>query len=127
LTLGASGVVFGTRFLFTQECIYSQDQKDALLQAGLIKSTRRTLAFDEVGRTMGWPPKHDGRALANNIIKDLDEGLTVEARVKRFDESTASGDKSRLIVWAGEGVGLTNHISSASVSVYFYFSFLIFS
>ncbi|KAF5329909.1 hypothetical protein D9758_018254 [Tetrapyrgos nigripes] len=114
LTMGASGVVVGTRFLFTHECIYSQDKKDALVQAGLINSTRRTLAFDEVGRTMGWPNKIDGRALANNIIKDLDEGLELEARLKRFDEGAASGDKSRLIVWAGEGVGLTDNISSAA-------------
>ncbi|KAF5347425.1 hypothetical protein D9758_011268 [Tetrapyrgos nigripes] len=72
------------------------------------------MAFDEVGRTMGWPDKCDGRALVNNIVMDLDEGLGLDARLKRFDESTASGDKSRLVVWAGEGVGLTNNISSAS-------------
>ncbi|KAF5347418.1 hypothetical protein D9758_011264 [Tetrapyrgos nigripes] len=38
---------------------------------------------------------------------DLDEGLGLDARLKRFDESAASGDKSRLVVWAGQGVGLT--------------------
>ncbi|KAF5347396.1 hypothetical protein D9758_011254 [Tetrapyrgos nigripes] len=114
LTIGAAGVVLGTRFLFTHECIYSQDKKDAIIQAGLINSTRRTLAFDEVRRTMGWPDKINGRALANDIVRDLDEGLGLEARLKRFDESAASGDTSRLIVWAGEGVGLTDHISSAS-------------
>jgi nitronate monooxygenase len=119
LTMGASGVVLGTRFLFTHECSYSQEKKDAIIQAGLINSTRRTLAFDEVGRTMGWPDKCDGRALTNSIVKDLDEGLDLETRLKRFDDSAASGDKSRLVVWAGEGVGLTDHISSASVSVKF--------
>ncbi|KAF5347399.1 hypothetical protein D9758_011251 [Tetrapyrgos nigripes] len=114
--MGAAGVVLGIRFLFTHECIYSQDKKDAIIQASLINSTRRTMAFDEVGRTMGWPDKCDGRALVNNIVMDLDEGLGLDARLKRFDESAASGDKSRLVVWAGEGVGLTNEISSASVS-----------
>ncbi|KAF5347401.1 hypothetical protein D9758_011253 [Tetrapyrgos nigripes] len=114
LTMGAAGVVLGTRFLFTHECLYSQDKKNAIIQAGLINSTRRGLVFDEVGRKMGWPDKIDGRALANNIVRDLDEGLGLEARQKRFDESAASGDTSRLVVFAGEGVSLTDHISSAS-------------
>ncbi|KAF8073467.1 2-nitropropane dioxygenase [Lyophyllum atratum] len=114
LTMGAAGVVLGTRFLFTTECTYPPEKKDALLQAGL-NSTTRTLAFDEVGRTMGWPPKHDGRAIANHIIRDVEEGLDLEQRLQKFDESAASGDSSRLIVWAGVGVGLTNKITSAAV------------
>lgn len=114
LTMGAAGVVLGTRFLFTTECIYPPEKKDALLQAGL-NSTTRTLAFDEVGRTMGWPPKHDARAIANQIVRDVEDGLSLEQRLQKFDESAALGDTSRLIVWAGVGVGLTNKITSAAV------------
>ncbi|KAG6849924.1 hypothetical protein H0H93_003635 [Arthromyces matolae] len=114
LTLGADGVVLGTRFLFTHECIYSSAQKEVLVRSGL-NSTVRTLAFDEVGRTNFWPPKHDGRAVTNNIIRDVEEGLSLEERLKRFDESAASGDTSRLIIWAGVGTGLTNSITSARV------------
>ncbi|KAK7033917.1 hypothetical protein VNI00_012541 [Paramarasmius palmivorus] len=113
LTAGAHGVVLGTRFLFTNECIYSSAHKDALLKAGLINSTRRTLAFDEVGRTMGWPEKHDGRALVNDIITDVDEGLGFEDRLRRYDESKEKGETSRLIVWAGAGVGLSASIVPA--------------
>ncbi|THU98238.1 NPD-domain-containing protein [Dendrothele bispora CBS 962.96] len=114
LTMGASGVVLGTRFLFTEESIYTSAQKKALVEADLIGSTVRTLAFDEVGRTNGWPPKHDGRALVNDIIKDVEVGLDLETRLKKFDESASVGDTSRLIVWAGTGVGLTKNISSAA-------------
>lgn len=113
LTAGAAGVVLGTRFLFTHECIYSPKQKKVIVEAG-IGSTVRTLAFDEVGRTMGWPPKHNGRAVANNIMKDVDEGLSLDERLKRFDESAKAGDSSRLVVWAGVGVGLTNKITTAA-------------
>jgi len=105
LTIGVAGVILGTRFLFTHECVYSPTQKDALIKAGLTSSVR-SLAFDEVGRTK-WPPNHDGRALANKIVEDEKEGLDYEARLKRYDESKAAGDLSRLIVWAGAGVGLT--------------------
>ncbi|KAG6872179.1 hypothetical protein C0995_012244, partial [Termitomyces sp. Mi166 len=112
LTMGADGVALGTRFLFTTECIYSPEQKAVLIQAGL-NATVRTLAFDEVFRTNMWPPKHNGRAIANQIIRDVEEGLSLDERIKKYDESAASGDISRLIVWAGVGVGLTNSITSA--------------
>ncbi|KAG6875443.1 hypothetical protein C0993_009241 [Termitomyces sp. T159_Od127] len=114
LTMGAAGVVLGTRFLFTTECIYPPEKKEVLMKAGL-SSTTRSLAFDEVGRTMGWPPKHDGRAIANSIISDVEGGLNLQERLSKFDESAASGDMSRLIVWAGVGVGLTEKIMSAAV------------
>jgi len=112
LTMGAAGVALGTRFLFTDECIYSPAQKEVILKAG-VNSTIRTLAFDEVGRTMGWPPKHNGRAIANEIIQDVKNGLDLDQRLKNFDESAASGDSSRLVIWAGVGVGLTNKITAA--------------
>ncbi|KAL0579474.1 hypothetical protein V5O48_002516 [Marasmius crinis-equi] len=113
LTAGAAGVALGTRFLFTHESVLTPDQRNAIVNAGLINSTIRTLAFDEVGRTNGWPPKHDGRAIRNDIIKDLEDGLDLGTRMKKYDESKASGDMSRLITWAGVGVGLTDSITSA--------------
>ncbi|KAH6918794.1 2-nitropropane dioxygenase [Coprinopsis sp. MPI-PUGE-AT-0042] len=113
LTLGADGVALGTRFLFTEECIYTDAMKEAIIQAGH-NDTVRTLAYDDVGRTNYWPPKHDGRALRNKVMDDLNAGLSLEERLKRFDESAAAGDKSRLVVWAGAGVGLTKKISPAA-------------
>ncbi|KAJ6589396.1 hypothetical protein B0H19DRAFT_1058416 [Mycena capillaripes] len=106
LTMGAHGVVLGTRFLFTPE---KKPRSSALLRAGL-DATVRTLAFDEVGRTMGWPDKHDGRGLRNKIIKDVEAGLSLEERLALFDESAQNGEEDRLIVWAGVGAGMTNEI-----------------
>lgn len=116
LTMGAAGVVCGTRFLFTHENAYPPEKRELLLQAGL-NATTRSLAFDEVGQTMGWPPKCDGRAIANEIITDAASGLDLEERVQKFDESAKSGNKSRLIVWAGVGVGLTNRLSSVAETI----------
>ncbi|KAJ8469702.1 hypothetical protein ONZ45_g16803 [Pleurotus djamor] len=111
LTLGADGVAVGTKFLFTEESIYSQAQKDELVKAGW-GSTTRGLMFDEVGRTNGWPPKHNGRAIVNSIVDDLNEGLNLDERMKRFDESAANGKSDRLVIWAGVGVALTKEIQS---------------
>ncbi|KAF7339162.1 2-nitropropane dioxygenase [Mycena venus] len=113
LTMGADGVVLGTRFLFTPECEYSAAQKKVLLQADL-GATVRTLAYDDVGRTNGWPPNFNGRAIANEVMNDLKAGLSLEQRIEKFDESARNGEDSRLVIWAGVGVGLTGEIKGAA-------------
>nr|GAT49639.1 2-nitropropane dioxygenase [Mycena chlorophos] len=95
LTMGASGVVLGTRFLFTPECEYGPTAKEALLAAGL-NGTVRTLAYDDVGRTNG--------------MDDVEASLSLEERLAKFAASKAVGDVSRIVVWAGVGVGLVNDI-----------------
>lgn len=114
LTLGASGVVAGTRFLYTHECQYSAAMKEVLIEAGL-NATARGMAFDEVTGLMGWPENVDGRAIANSILDDEVKGLGLEERVKRYDEGKAKGEKDRLVVWAGVGVGLTSEKGTAAV------------
>lgn len=64
LTLGASGVALGTRFLLSPESLYSDIQRHALISADSSLSVR-TLAFDHVRDTLGWPEGIDGRALRN--------------------------------------------------------------
>lgn len=64
LTLGASGVALGTRFLLSPESLYSDIQRHALISADSSLSVR-TLAFDYVRDTLGWPKGIDGRALRN--------------------------------------------------------------
>jgi nitronate monooxygenase len=66
LTLGASGAVFGTRFLLSQESLFSDAQRRALLAASSYASVR-TSAFDVVCNWMGWPPGVNGRALRNSL------------------------------------------------------------
>ncbi|KXN84314.1 Nitronate monooxygenase, partial [Leucoagaricus sp. SymC.cos] len=109
LTLGASGAVVGTRFLFTPESVYTDEMKAELVKADF-SSTTRGMMFDEVMRTMGWPPNHDGRAIINDIAKDSWKGLSVEERQKLFDESMAKQETNRAIMWAGVGVGMTKEI-----------------
>jgi nitronate monooxygenase len=67
LTLGASGVALGTRFLLSPESLYSDIQCHALVSADSSLSVR-TLAFDHVRDTLGWPKGVDGRALRNGTF-----------------------------------------------------------
>jgi nitronate monooxygenase len=108
LTLGASGVCVGTRFLLSPESWYSDKQKQALINA---KSTVRTMAFDLVRGTVGWPMGVDGRCLYNNTVQDFDSGVNLE----EVKEKYSTDDPDRMLVWAGTGVALMTVIKPAKV------------
>ncbi len=117
LTMGADGVVLGTRFLFTPECCYTDAMKKVLVESGF-ETTERSNAYDQAFETDFWPSKIDGRAInTNDLMKDYKAGLPLEERIKRFKDATAAGQDSHLIMWAGVGVAHTNKISPAAVSV----------
>jgi nitronate monooxygenase len=50
-------------------------------------------------------------------MDDVEEGLSLDERLRRFDESKEKGEDDRLVIWAGVGAGLTNEIMPAAVSV----------
>lgn len=116
LTMGAHGVALGTRFLYTHECMYSDLFKSILVESDL-NSTARGYMFDEViPIKVEWPPGVDGRAVTNKIVDDAAEGLTVEERKRRVEEGKANGEKDRLVIWAGDSVGIVKEIKSTTVS-----------
>lgn len=114
LVLGAAGAVLGTRFLMTPECLYSDAQKRALI-AAKSNVTVRTMAFDHARGTLDWPAGIDGRALYNNTVKDVDDGVNMDAVREKFQEGVRKGDPDRMLVWSGMGVGLVSEIKSAEV------------
>jgi len=67
LGLGAAGAVLGTRFLLTPESLYSDAHKQALV-AAVSSSSVRSMAFDQVRGTLGWPSGVNGRGLHNGGI-----------------------------------------------------------
>ncbi|TFK67256.1 2-nitropropane dioxygenase [Pluteus cervinus] len=104
LLTGAAGVVVGTRLLCTEESSYDDTLKQALIEAGHT-ATEKSRAYDEVFRTAYWPEDVDGRAIANKILDDVKDGLSLEERLKRYDESKESGKAERRVIWAGAGAG----------------------
>ncbi|TFK40362.1 2-nitropropane dioxygenase, partial [Crucibulum laeve] len=118
LTLGADGVVLGTRFLFTHECMFTDNMKRVLMRADL-NATERSHVFDEVNRTGIWPEGIDGRAISNAILIDYRAGLGLEERLKKYDEGKAKGEEDRLVIWAGVGAGHVQDIRNASVSLWY--------
>ncbi|KDQ17173.1 hypothetical protein BOTBODRAFT_29987 [Botryobasidium botryosum FD-172 SS1] len=109
LALGAHGIALGTRFLVSPSSLYAPAKKAALLAASSASAVR-SFTFDELMPPAAWPAGMDGRALANAILTDKDEGLEIEERKRLFKESAEKGSDERLIVWAGVGVGLVDTV-----------------
>jgi nitronate monooxygenase len=65
LTAGAHGCILGTRFVVAKESYYTPSQRDVMVAAKSNTVTERTLAFDYMVGSLGWPEGIDGRALKN--------------------------------------------------------------
>lgn len=118
LTLGASGVALGTRFLLTPESRYTANQKSALLRAHAA-STVRTNAFDLARGTLGWPSGIDGRGIKNQLVRDIESGLDLAEVKQHYAEAVKEDNPNGAIIWSGTGIGVVNEIKPAAVSVFF--------
>ncbi|EDR05531.1 uncharacterized protein LACBIDRAFT_191118 [Laccaria bicolor S238N-H82] len=112
LTLGASGVVLGTRLLLSPESLYTDAQRRALIEADSSLSVR-TMAFDYARNTLGWPQGVDGRGLRNATVEDYERGEDIQVLRSKLKEASLKDDTSRIVVWAGASVGLVNKIMPA--------------
>jgi nitronate monooxygenase len=71
LTTGAHGCLLGTRFLTAKDSYYTQSQREAMLAAKSNDATERTLAFDYMVGSLGWPKGINGRALKNGELAPI--------------------------------------------------------
>ena len=120
LSLGASGVVMGTRYLAAPEANVAQGYREAVLAAkdgG--QTTERTKLYDQLRGTTDWPAQYGGRGVLNDSYHDAAKGLAFDENKKLHDEALKKGDggwgdKARLTTYAGAGVGLVKEIKSAA-------------
>ncbi|MCM6774754.1 nitronate monooxygenase [Nocardia sp. CDC159] len=115
LTLGASGVLIGTRFQATPEALVSADLRAALLDAsGADTECNRTL---DIARGAPWPHRYPARTLRNEFLdrwRGRDEELRSDATALReYRDALERGDLTAAPVWAGQSVGLVTAIDSA--------------
>lgn len=119
-TLGAQGVVLGTRFLSAEETIVHPKYREAVLAANDGgQSTVRSKLFDELRGPNIWPVTYDGRSLRTRSYHDHQNGVSLDeiqnlhaAAVKEPDMGW--GDTDRATVWAGTGVGLVHKVQPAA-------------
>lgn len=121
LTLGAQGVVMGTRFLSASETNVHPEYRRAVLAAtdgGQI--TVRSKLFDELRGPNAWPELYDGRSFRMQSFKEHSEGVHIDEIRRRHsgaikDDSRGFAEdlSGRAAAWAGTGVGLVRTEQSA--------------
>lgn len=120
-TLGAEGVVLGTRYLASREATIAKGYQGAVLQAsdGGI-STIRSSVYDTLRGTTEWPPQYGGRGIVNASFRDAQAGMDMAENKKLYDAALKTGDegwegeRARLTTYAGTGVGLVRKTMSAA-------------
>jgi nitronate monooxygenase len=119
LCLGASGVAMGTRFLAAYEARISRGYQDEVVRAsdGAV-STTRTLLYNHLRGTKGWPEAYSPRTIINKSFVEQQEGKSFEELKKLHDEALKTGDlgwgpQGRLATYAGAGVGLIHEVKKA--------------
>ena len=119
LTLGAFGVVMGTRYLASPEANVSKGYQNAVIQAsdGGVTTARGKL-YDQLRGTTDWPDHYGGRGVLNHSWFDAAKGVSAEENKRLYDEALAKGDAGwgsdgRLTTYAGAGVGLVKSVTGA--------------
>lgn len=116
LTLGASGVVLGTRLLASPEANIKPGYQNAVLAAsdGGI-TTQRGKLYDSLRGTTDWPQRYGGRSVLNRSWYDAEDGVERQELQRLHDEALKMGDagwgeQGRLTTYAGTGVGLVKRV-----------------
>jgi nitronate monooxygenase len=116
LTLGADGVLLGTRFYATEEALAPPEAKRRILAAQAGDSVRSTV-FD-IARQVQWPPGYTGRVLRNRLTE---RWLGSEAAMRAagdqvardYAAARAAGDFDQAAVIAGEAAALITDLPPA--------------
>ncbi|GAA93991.1 uncharacterized protein L969DRAFT_323365 [Mixia osmundae IAM 14324] len=112
LALGADGIVLGTALVATHESLYSDAQKELMINSHGTETTR-TMVYDVMRGTTSWPKQVDGRGIMNVTYKELQAGRSEDDVKADYQEAVKSKDASRLVCWSGTSVGLIKRVSSA--------------
>ncbi|KAL7954894.1 hypothetical protein V8C34DRAFT_316938 [Trichoderma compactum] len=88
LSLGASGVAMGTRFLASKEARIDQGYQTAVIQAtnGAV-STTRTLLYNHLRGEYGWPKPYSPRVIINKTFIDHQAGKPFGELKEMYDEA----------------------------------------
>ncbi|BCR90699.1 nitronate monooxygenase [Aspergillus chevalieri] len=88
--LGASGVVMGTRFLASTEARISKGYRDAVVQATeAVISTTRTLLYNHLHGTYGWPEPFSPRIVTNRHWENYVAGIPFDELRRLHGEAQA--------------------------------------
>lgn len=123
LALGADGVALGTRFLASTEARISKGYQQEIVRASNgAKSTTRTMLYNHLRGTMGWPEQYSPRGITNKSWEEHQAGVPFDELKLRHDEAVKAGDdgwgpEGRLATYASAAVGLVHNVDEAAAIV----------
>lgn len=120
LTLGATGVAMGTRFLASPEARINPGYQRAVLEGSDGgQTTVRTQLYNHLRGTLGWPEAFDARGLANASWREHKAGVPFEELKKLHVEALKTGEgafgreNGRTATYAGTNIGLIRAVRPA--------------
>jgi nitronate monooxygenase len=120
LTLGADGVLVGTRLCASQESLVKPLHRQAIVESNGDATLRTHLA--DIVRELPWPQEFTARIQRNGFVNrwhgresELAQQVAIEG--PRYLQAFADGDPEDTGVWFGEAAGLTDAIEPAATIV----------
>lgn len=135
LSLGAQGVVLGTRLLAAEEANIPRGHQLSLLHSSDGgQNTVRTKLYDTLRGITQWPVEYGGRGIKNQSWTDAEAGMTVDENKRLYQVLEAKGtgvsegwgfgsdetgrvEQGRLTAYAGTGIGLVKEVLPTRVIV----------
>lgn len=117
LTLGADGVLVGTRFWATPEALVSPRAQERALRASG-DDTYRTRVYDIV-RRLDWPPEYNERTLSNPFVdgwhgNESELLASLPDAVSTYEAAVAAEDFDVAAMLVGEAIGRINDVRPAA-------------
>ena len=118
LCLGAHGVAMGTRFLVSNEARIKKGYQDEIVRAsdgGL--NTTKTLLYNHLRGTFGWPKEYSPRTIVNQSHYDHKAGVAFEELKRLHDQAVQRGQgwgpEGRTATYASASIGLIKDVLPA--------------
>ncbi|KAK8010986.1 2-nitropropane dioxygenase [Apiospora arundinis] len=119
LALGADAVAMGTRFMACHEA-----DSNAFVRKTILNTrdggatTARSSVNDAIMGYPTWSNLYAGRTTLHAGLADIANGVPIEKVHESFKTAVAVGDETRMITFAGTGVGLVQKSQSAGEIVH---------
>jgi nitronate monooxygenase len=117
LTLGADGVLVGTRFWASREALVSPRAQERAIRASG-DNTYRTRVYDIV-RRLDWPPQYNERTLSNPFVdgwhgNESELLSSLPDAVRAFEAAVAAEDFDIAATFVGEAIGRIDDVRPAA-------------
>ncbi|KAK8042332.1 2-nitropropane dioxygenase protein [Apiospora phragmitis] len=119
LALGADAVAMGTRFMTCPEADSNPFVRKAILSTsdGGATTTRSSMN-DAIMGYPTWSKLYAGRTILHSGLEDIENGVPIEKVHDSFKKAVAEGDETRMVTFAGTGVGLAHKSQPAGEIVH---------